>query len=67
MHEYVASGGEIDEIVETREEWTDKYQFHYDLRMPIQNKTVYIETCLDYRIPFVPDEPWILVVNIHAP
>ena len=31
MHEYVQAGGEIDEQRETRERWSDQYQFHYDL------------------------------------
>jgi hypothetical protein len=67
MHEYVASGGEIDEQPETRPEWSDAYEFHHDLRFTIQDKRVYVETRLKYRIPFVPDESWILVVNVHGP
>ncbi len=67
MCEYVAAGGEIDEQPETRPEWSDQYEFHYDLRFTIQDRPVYIETRLNYRLPLVPDESWILVVNIHAP
>lgn len=66
MHEYVAAGGEIDEVRETRPEWSD-YEFHYDLRFTIQDKPVYIETRLNYNMPVVLDESTILVVNIHAP
>ena len=66
MHEYVVAGGEIDEVRETRPEWSD-YEFHYDLRFTIQDKPVYIETRLNYKTPVVPDESTILVVNIHAP
>ncbi len=66
MHDYVAAGGEIDEVCETRPEWSD-YEFHYDLRFTIQDKPVYIESRLNYRLPVVPDESTILVVNIHAP
>ncbi|MBC8868729.1 MAG: hypothetical protein H8E44_04900 [Planctomycetes bacterium] len=66
MHEYVEGGGEIDEVPETRPEWSD-YEFHYDLRFTIQNKPVYIESRLHYHEPLVPDESSILVVNIHAP
>lgn len=65
MYDYIAAGGEIDEVRETRPEWSD-YEFHYDLRPTINGKLVYIETRLDYRPPFTPDEPVILVVNIHA-
>jgi hypothetical protein len=65
MYEYVAAGGQIDEVRETRPQWSD-YEFHYDLRFTIASKSVYIETRLHHRLPFVPDESWILVVNIHA-
>jgi hypothetical protein len=64
MHEYVSAGGEIDEVRESRD---FEYEFHYDLRFTINDKPVYIETRLDYRPPFVPDQSWILVVSIHAP
>jgi hypothetical protein len=67
MHEYVESGGTIDEIRETREEWSDKYEYHYDLRFLIRSQPVYIETRLICRLPYVPDEPRIEVVNVHAP
>jgi hypothetical protein len=67
MHEYVESGGEIDEVRETRPEWSDKHEFHYDLRFVALDKPVYVETRLIYCKPFVPDEPTIEVVNVHAP
>jgi len=67
MHEYVNAGGEVDEVRETRPAWSGEYEFHYDLRFAIEGVRVYIETRLhDYR-PFVPDRPWIEVVNVHAP
>lgn len=67
MHEFVEAGGEIDEVPETRPEWSDDYEFHYDLRLTVDGQPVYIETRLHLQVPFVPDEPWILVVNVHAP
>ena len=67
MWEYVSSGGEIDEVRETRPEWSDDYEFHYDLRFKIQGEPVYVETRLHYRPPFKPDEPSILVVSVHVP
>jgi hypothetical protein len=67
MHEHVAAGGEIDEVRETRAEWSDKYEYHYDLRFRVHGTPVYVETRLLYCPPFVPDEPTILVVNVHAP
>ena len=66
MYQYVAAGGEIDEVRETRPEWAE-HEFHYDLRLSIQKKLVYIETRLNHREPLAPDEAWILVVNIHEP
>ena len=67
MHEYVAAGGEIDEVPENRPRWSEEYEFHYDLRFTIHDKPVYIETRLHYRLPVVPGESWIQVVNVHAP
>ena len=64
MYEFVANGGEIDGVKETRPEWAD-HEYHYDLRIMVKNKSVYIETRLNYREPLVPDESSILVVNIH--
>ena len=66
MFEHVEAGGEIDEVKETRPEWSDQYEFHYDLRVSIQDKPIYIETRMHCRIPFRPDDSWIDVVNIHA-
>jgi hypothetical protein len=67
MWEYVNSGGEIDEVPETRPNWVDDFEFHYDLRFKIQGKKVYVETRLHYRPPFKQDEPFIVVVIVHAP
>ena len=66
IFEYVSSGGEIDEQLETRPEWSD-YEFHHDFRFTIQDKPVYIETRLHCKPIFVPNDSWIDVVNIHAP
>ena len=65
MFEHVQAGGKIDEVPETRAEWSGQYEFHHDLRLTIHAKRVYIETCLNYRLPVVADESWILVVNVH--
>ena len=66
MFEHVRGGGEIDEVKETRPEWSD-FDFHYDLRFKIQGKFIYIESRLSYCEPLVPDDSQILVMNIHAP
>ena len=65
MYEYVAAGGEIDEVRETRDGWKEQHEFHHDLRFTIHEIPVYIETCLKYRLPVIPDESLIEVVNIH--
>jgi hypothetical protein len=67
MDDFVATGGVISEVRETRPEWSDKFNYHYDLLMMIRGKPVYLETRLCFTPPFVPDEPSILLVNIHAP
>ncbi len=36
-----------------------------DIRLQINQKAAYIETRLNYRLPVVVDESWILVVNVH--
>jgi hypothetical protein len=66
MHEYVETGGKIDEVRETRPEWSD-YEFHYDLRFSIHKQPVYIECRLNCQPPLGPDRSTILVVNIHEP
>ena len=67
MYEHVEAGGEIDEVRETRDEWSDEYEFHHDLRFTIQDRPVYIETRLNYQLPVIPNDSSILVVNVHAP
>ena len=42
MFEYVPAGGQIDEVRETRPEWSD-CEFHHDLRFTINDKPVYVE------------------------
>jgi hypothetical protein len=66
--EYVLDeAGRIDEQIETREGWSEEFQFHHDLRVKIEERLVYVETRLHYRLPIVPDDSWIEVVNIHDP
>lgn len=67
MCEYVAAGGTVDEVPETRPEWTDQFDFHWDLRFEVAGKRIYVETRLHYRLPLVLDKSWILVVNVHEP
>jgi hypothetical protein len=67
MQQHVESGGVIDEVRETRPEWSGEHEYHYDLRLSVYGTRVYIETRLDFVPPFVPDDPSIMVVNVHAP
>jgi hypothetical protein len=64
MHEYVQGGGAIDEVVETRPEWTEA-RFHYDLRLVVRGRPVYVETLLFFSDPDDSDDPWIKVVSIY--
>jgi hypothetical protein len=61
MFEHVDSGGEIDQVVERRPEWDDR-PFHYDLRIQVGGRLLYIETIL---IDDDPEDPVIRVVSIH--
>jgi hypothetical protein len=64
MHEHVEAGGRIDQVIETRPEWSE-HDYHYDLRIPVEGRLVYIETRLRFDDPADPDDPVILVVNAH--
>jgi len=61
IYRHFDSGGQIDQVNETREEWLD-FKFHYDLRLTIAERRIYIETVL---LSEDPDDPEIQVVNIH--
>jgi hypothetical protein len=65
LHRHIKDGGEIDEQVETREEWRKLHEFHHDLRILFKGRRVYFETRLVYRNPNDPDDPFIEVVNAH--
>ncbi|HOW18591.1 MAG TPA: hypothetical protein PLC79_06105 [Phycisphaerae bacterium] len=62
MWEYVEAGGEIDEVRETRPEWSE-HEYHYDLRFEIDDRRVYIETRLLMEAD--PEDSTIHVVNAH--
>ena len=64
LHDFVTAGGEIDRVVETRPEW-NTWSHHYDLRLTLSGRLVYVETRLKYREPTDPDDPVIFVVSIH--
>jgi hypothetical protein len=65
LHQYVVvEGGEIDQVVELRENWLDKWSHHYDIRPVIGGVKFYVETRLDYSDPTDPDDPVIYLVHI---
>jgi hypothetical protein len=61
MYEHVVEGGEIDQVVETREEYRHLYPHHYDFRIPIAGRLIYLET----RFDETKMGPTIYVVNAH--
>jgi hypothetical protein len=61
MFRFLAAGGEIDQVPETRPQWNEQ-RFHYDFRMDIGGRFLYIETIL---VEDDPDDPTIHVVSIH--
>jgi hypothetical protein len=64
LFDFVNSGGEIDQVVEKRADWS-MHDYHYDLRPVINGRRLYVETRLIYSDPADPDDPRILIVNIH--
>jgi len=64
MFEYVDRGGEIDQVEENRPEWRH-YSHHFDLRFDLGGRRLYVETRLQFRDPSDPDDPVILVANVH--
>ena len=64
LYQFVDSGGEIDQVVELRENWRDKWLHHYDLRPLIDGVKIYVETRLIYTKPSDPDDPVIFLANI---
>ena len=61
MSRFFAASGEIDQVRETRPEWSEQ-RSHYDFRMDIGGRLLYLETIL---VEDDPDDPTIHVVSIH--
>ena len=62
MCDHVVNGGAIDQVTETREDYRNLYPYHYDFRIPIAGRLVYIETRFDETDKM---GPTVHVVNIH--
>lgn len=61
MFRFFEAGGEIDQVRETRAQWS-AHRFHYDFRVDIGDRLLYIETVL---VEDDPNDPTIHVVSIH--
>jgi hypothetical protein len=61
MFLHVTGGGKVHQVVERRPEYV-AYRFHYDLRLPISGRRIYIETVL---LEDDEPDPTIVVVSIH--
>lgn len=61
LHEHVENGGAIDQVHERRPEWSDR-EFHYDFRVSISGRLIYVETIL---VDDDPTDPTIHIVSIH--
>jgi hypothetical protein len=62
MVRYVADGGQIHQVEEKRPEYVS-CRFHYDLRLPVSGRRVYVETVLVRKEDIEDCVIW--VVNVH--
>jgi hypothetical protein len=61
MNEHVVRRGMIDQVPETRPEWL-LWPYHYDFRLTLAGREVYIETILQDDDP---NDPTVHIVSIH--
>ena len=61
MFDHLQAGGVIDQTPETRPEWNDR-PFHYDFRILVGGRRVYIETVL---VDDDPTDPFVHIVSMH--
>lgn len=61
MYDHVQTAGTIDQVPERRPEWNDR-EFHYDFRLSVAGRRLYIETVL---VDDDPDDPTLHIVSIH--
>jgi hypothetical protein len=61
MHEFLLQGGEIEQVKEARPEW-NLWPYHYDFRLILNGRSVYIETILQDDDP---TDETIEIVSIH--
>ena len=51
----------LDQVRERREDWLD-FEFHFDVRLEIEGKRIYVETVL---VRADPRDPLVEIVNVH--
>jgi hypothetical protein len=61
MHDFCRAGGIIDQVPERRPEYS-LWPYHYDFRLQLAGKAVYIETILQDDDP---NDPTIRIVSMH--
>ncbi len=61
MHDFCQAGGAIDQVVERRPEFSI-WPYHYDFRIQLAGRVIYIETVLQDDDP---NDPTIHIVSIH--
>lgn len=62
ISEHAKAGGHIDQVEERRLEYVD-WRFHYDLRLQILNRKIYVETVFDDADDL--EECTIWIVSLH--
>ena len=61
MNDFCRTGGVIDQVPERRPEYAN-WPYHYDFRLQLAGKRIYIETILQDDDP---KDPTIRIVSIH--
>ena len=62
LYEHVLAGGELDQVRERREGWQDRFPHHFDVRLEILGRSVYVETVL---LQTDLTNPGVEIVNVH--
>ena len=61
LHKHITEGGEIDQVCETREDYRHLHEHHFDFRITVSGRRIYVETVLaEGKMG-----PTVTVVNIH--
>ena len=61
IHQHLVDCGEIDQVTETREDYRHLDQYHYDFRISILGRRIYVETVLGESSM----GPVVTVVSVH--